>query len=262
MLIGLFFFAIASQLGYASDAIVDLLAATVRITDGEHSGTGFLVCPPTTSDKSANDREVILVTAKHIFDQMNGSTCDLILRTKSSEIDYVRSSFTIKIRDEESRLWIQHPDVDVGTIRIELPVDAALKAIPFERIADESHLVDRTVRVGQDTWIACFPAKLEANEAGWPVLRKGCIASHPLVPVRTNKTMLVDYNVFGGDSGAPVAVISGDQLLIIGVASSMHRQTDRSTLPFEERVMHTPMSLSIVVQSAYLKETIGFMKPE
>jgi hypothetical protein len=243
----------------AGEAVEDLLAGTFRITDGEHSGTCFLVTNQAV-DFGAS-RHVILVTAKHVLDQMNGPQCDLILRT-SSEQGYSRSVVPIQIRNENKRRWTQHPDVDIASLQVELPEDTAAKPIPFEQIADEASLIDRTVRVGQEVWIACFPAKLEVNDAGWPVLRKGSIASYPLLPVSTNKTMLVDYNVFGGDSGAPVAIIVNNRPFIVGVASSMHRQTDRSSLPFEDRVMHTPMGLSIVVQAAYLRDTIKFMKQE
>ena len=258
----LFFRSLIGQECLANDAIEGLLAATFRLTDGEHSGTGFLVTDPSVTNPESKTNEVILVTAKHVFEQMNGTKCDLILRTKIGEDEFVRLSVTIDIRDGDQRLWLQHPDVDVATLKIDLPKNASAKPIPFERLADESKLKDRTVRVGQETWIACFPAKLEANEAGWPVLRKGTIASYPLKPARTTKTFLVDYNVFGGDSGAPVAVIVDEKILLVGVASSMHRQTDRTTLPFEERVVHFPLGISIVVHAEFLRETICFKKEE
>jgi hypothetical protein len=145
---------------------------------------------------------------------------------------------------------------------VELPEDAFVHRISLELIADEQKLKDRTVRVGQEAWISCFPAKLEANDAGWPVLRKGSIATYPLLPIKAAKTILIDYNVFGGDSGAPIAVIANDQLVIVGVASAMQRQTDRSTLPFEEKTMHTPLGLSIAVQAPFLRQTIDRMIEE
>ena len=45
-------------------------------------------------------------------------------------------------------------------------------------------------------------AQLEANKAGWPILRHGTIATHPLVPIDDVPTLLVDYSHFGGDSGS------------------------------------------------------------
>ena len=244
----------------ASEPVEDLLAATYRLDDGEHSGTCFLV--KETAAECPRPKQAILVTAKHVLEQMIGDECELILRSKSEDGDYVRRGVSIAIRRERNRLWTQHPDVDVAALRIELPDDVETTLISVDQIAGEDQLIDRTVRVGQETWIACYPAKLEANHAGWPILRKGSIASHPLIPLKETRTLLVDYSVFGGDSGAPVAVIVKDRLMIVGLASSMQRQTDRTSIPFEDRVVHTPLALSIVVQAPFLRETIGFLRPQ
>ena len=253
MLIGL----ASATNGLTSEPVEDLLAATFRITDGEHSGTCFIVAIPTAD--ATRPCKCLLATAAHILDEMDDTECDLNLRTLTAEGDYVRKILSVKIREGEQDLWTAHPDLDVAVMAIELPADAAVTPIRLDQIADESLLINRTVRVGQETWISCFPAKLESNEAGWPVLRKGSIASHPLVPLKSNKTLMVDYKVFGGDSGAPVAIIVNNQPLIIGVASSMQQQTDRSAMPYEERVMHTPLGLSVVVQAAFLRDTITLL---
>ncbi|WP_157605913.1 trypsin-like serine protease [Schlesneria paludicola] len=250
--------AAASTNGWSGEPVEDLLAATFRLTDGEHSGTCFIVSVPAAS--ATVPHKCVLATAAHVLDQMDADECDLILRSRTVDDCYVRKVVSIKIREGQRDLWTAHPDLDVAAMPIDLPADATVAPIPFELIADESQLINRTIRVGQETWISCFPAKLESNEAGWPVLRRGSIASHPLIPLKANKTILIDYKVFGGDSGAPIATIVNNRPLIVGVASSMQQQTDRSTLPFEERVMHTPMGLSIAVQSAYLRDTITQMQ--
>ena len=241
----------------AGEPIDDLLEATFRIADKDQSGTCFLVQPKVVD--AANPRRVILVTAAHVIDQMTGSTCDVFLRTKDEEGRFSRRPLTITIRDGRKHLWTRQLDTDIATLFIDLPEGVSASPIPFEQLADEARVINRTVRVGRETWVPCYPAKLEANEAGWPVVRHGSVASHPLTPVKSMRTILVDYKNFGGDSGAPVAIIVNDRPLIIGVVSGMHRQTDRSSLPFEERVMHTPLGLSIVTQAAYLRETIELM---
>jgi len=105
---------------------------------------------------------------------------------------------------------------------------------------------------------------VEANRVGWPVLRRGNIASHPLAPLKASPTFLVDFNTFGGDSGAPVLVhqsasASGpgeDNPLLIGVVLGMIRQTDKSQMPFEERTVHTPLGISIVANSQQVREIV------
>lgn len=242
---------------WAGDPIDDLLEATFRIADKDHSGTCFLVTPKDVD--AANPRRVILATAAHVLEQMSGDTCEIILRRKEEDSQYSRQPLTIEIRKNGKPLWTRHPDVDIISVFLDLPEGVLFNPIPFEMVADEVRVTDRTIRAGKETWIPCYPAKLEANDAGWPVLRHGSIASHPLAPVKSVRTLLVDYKNFGGDSGAPVAMIVNNRPLVIGIVSGMHRQTDRSNLPFEERTMHTPMGLSIVTQAAYLRETIELM---
>ena len=242
----------------AAEPIEELMAATFRIADRERSGTCFLVAPKAVDP--ANSRRVVLATAAHVLEQMAGKECDLILRRESEDHLFSRKVVSVPIRKDDQPLWTRHPEMDIAALFVDLPDDCAAKRIPLEQIAKEAHVIDRTIRVGRETWIPCFPAKMEANEAGWPVLRKGSIASHPLTPLKSAKTMLIDYRAFGGDSGAPAAMIVDGQPLIIGVILGMHRQTDHSSLPFEERTMHTPLGLSIVAQAAYLRETIESMK--
>ena len=46
----------------------------------------------------------------------------------------------------------------------------------------------------------------------------------------------------------------------MGVILGMHRQTDRATLPFEDRTMHTPLGLAIAAQAAFIRETIELVR--
>jgi hypothetical protein len=238
----------------ANDPLEDLLAATFKISQGDHSGTCFLISEPTTN--AEHPRRILLATAAHVLEQMHDDDCEIVFRTGSIEQGFHRLAKPVKIRNGDNLHWKRHPDVDVAVMPIEIPESAFAKPIPIDHVATESQLIDRTIHVGQEAWIGCFPAKLEGNETGWPILRKGSIATYPLIPVKTAKTMMIDYKVFGGDSGAPIAIVHDGRPLIIGVASSMQRQTDKSVLPFEERTMHTPMGLSIAVQAPYLRETI------
>jgi hypothetical protein len=242
---------------YADQPLEHLMEATFRLADNEHSGTCFLVS--LKEPDPAHPRRVILATAAHVLEQMGGDECEIILRIKKDDGSFTRYAHTLSIRKEGKPAWTRHPDVDIATMFFNLPIGVWSYAIPYEQVVDEARVIDRTVKVGREAWIPCYPAKLEANDAGWPVVRHGSVASHPLTPVKSVRTLLIDYKNFGGDSGAPVAVIVDDRPLIIGVVSGMHRQTDRSTLPFEERVMHTPLGLSIVTQGPYLRETVELM---
>ena len=49
-----------------------------------------------------------------------------------------------------------------------------------------------------------FPRGLAANQAGFPILRSGRVASFPVAPAKSFPTVLLDFTVFPGNSGGPV----------------------------------------------------------
>jgi hypothetical protein len=59
---------------------------------------------------------------------------------------------------------------------------------------------------GDDVFAVGYPYGIEANDFGFPILRTGHIASFPLAPAKDVKALLVDFAVFGGNSGGPVYV--------------------------------------------------------
>ena len=142
----------------ASEPIEDLLAATFRIADRDHSGTCFLVAPKTVDP--ANPHRVVVATAAHVMEQMAGKECELFLRTESEDHRYSRKAVSITIRNGDQPLWTRHPDVDLASIFVDLPEGVAVKPIPFDQLADEERVIDRTVRVGKETWIPCYPAPI------------------------------------------------------------------------------------------------------
>jgi len=244
----------------ADDAIEDALAATFRITDHKTSGTGFLVSAESGDNKQTT--KPLLVTAAHVLEGFPAASCTLVLRANAADGSSVRKETSISIRDGDKVRWKRHPKLDIAAMRIELPEGTAAKLLTIRQLADETWAAERKIRVGKEVFIPCFPATLEANDAGWPVLRKGTIATHPLVPLRAAQTILIDSSAFGGDSGAPVVITENNDPVVVGLVIGMHRQTDKSVMPFEERTMHTPLGLSIAVQAPLIRETIDLALKE
>ena len=241
----------------ADDALEKSLGAVFRITNGRSSGTGFVVAKPDRTDESS----VILVTAAHVLEEMSEAECQLVLRTLSADQTYARKEVSVPIRDNGAPRWKKHADVDVAVLEFQLPADVSITALEYGQIADASWVADKKLRVGQQVWIPGYPAQLAANEAGWPILRQGAVASYPLSPVAHVKTMLIDFHAFGGESGAPVLTAAEDGCHVVGLVHGMHRQTEKAVMPLHEFTFHTPLSLSIVVQAAYIRETIELLKP-
>ena len=231
--------------------MIEMLQATCRITHDGHSGTGFFV---------RRDKELILVTAAHVFEESTIPECRLILREKKPGAAAVRREFAIIVRKDDKPLWKKHATEDVAAIAIELPPEIEFKATKFEHILQASASGESEVKVGQEVWLPGYPAQLEANEAGWPVLRRGSIASYPLSPVTAVPTMLVDIKSFGGDSGGPLfSVINGSPHLA-GIVVGMHRQTDHTTSAFEDRTVHTPLGLAIAIQPGIIAQTVNLLR--
>lgn len=238
----------------ADDGIERAMAATVRIDGGKSSGTGFFV---------RTEKSILLVTAAHVLEEATGAECKVNIPVKREDGSYAPRETTFKVREGDKPLWRKHADLDVAVLPVEIAADLPMVPFLLAQVADEAAVESRRVRVAQEVWIPCFPARLASNEAGWPILRRGTIASHPLSPIKAAKTFMVDTSAFGGDSGAPVIVhpdaaqpSSQTPPLVVGLVTGMHRQTDKATLPFEERTMHTPLGVSIVIHAQFIREIV------
>ena len=237
----------AGGLGGA-EAMVEMLRSTCRVTHDGRSGTGFFV-------GRGSDR--FLVTAAHVFEESGGAECRLIVRQQKEGGGVERRELPIVVRREGKPLWKRDPKEDVAAIRVELPSEVDAVALPVERILKADGAGNSRVEVGLDVWLPGYPAQLEANPAGWPVLRRGMIATHPLSPVASVPNMLIDIRSFGGDSGGPLFAVVDGKAHLAGVIVGMQRQTDRTVSPFEERTVHTPLGLGIAVQADVVARVIG-----
>jgi hypothetical protein len=239
------------------DPLAVLLNATFKFASKESAGSCFLI-EPLGSSRLSN--EVVLVTAAHALEQAPGTDCRIVMRERHADGGFVRKEVPLTIRSGEKPLWVKHPDDDVAAIRLKLPSGIVCQPVRFDQLARATDFTNGKIRLGNPTWVFCFPAQLEANDAAFPVLRHGSIASLPLIPLSSNRTFLVDFNTFGGDSGAPVMLGINEtirpQVLIIGVVLGMHRQTDKVSMPFEERTVHHPLGLSIVAHSEIIRQTV------
>ncbi len=234
-----------------ADPFVEAVHVAVRLVGEGASGTGFLV-------KAGEDR-IILATAAHVFDDLKGETCQVIFRHPKESGGFERTPIELTIRKGEEVLWKRHPKHDIAIIEIVIPEKAAVRPVDLDQLAPEGMAKKGEIGVGREVCIPCFPVGTEANEAGWPVLRRGTVATHPLTPLAEAETFFVDVSSFGGESGAPVVAWKGDKVFVIGVVSSMQRQTEKSKTALEEKTTHLPMGLGIVVQSPFLRDMIAQM---
>ncbi|TVQ03606.1 MAG: serine protease [Planctomycetaceae bacterium] len=234
------------------------LRATFRIGNGTSSGTAFIVAVP--SDVNDPAPRTVLITAAHVLEGFGNGDCTVVMRKEADDGLYVSHSVAVPLRRDDQLLWVRHPEQDVAAVPFDLPGDVDCQPFELRQVIDADAVKSGKLRVGQQVYIPCYPAKLSANEAGWPVLRGGTIASYPLAPVSQVPTLMVDYSNFGGDSGAPVVSLSDGEPRVVALAFGMQRQSDKVTLPFEERVMHTPLGISNTLQAQFIRDTIELLK--
>lgn len=251
--------AVATAVASADDETsLAALRATVRLHGGGQSSTAFVVAVP----RGGATSRMVIVSAAHSFEKMRGETATTVLRAPAKGGRFVRRDASVTIRDGDEPRWVRHPSADVAVMEWSPPADVDLVPFPLESLATAADFDDGRVGVGQQVRVACFPAQTEANDAGWPILRTGGIATHPLEPGAELERMFVDYAHFGGDSGAAVVVDAGQEPLVVGVVVAMQRQTDRVEGPFEEKTVYTPLGLAIAVPSPLVLDTIDRWRAE
>lgn len=234
------------------DAALEAVNATVRLHHDGRSSTAFVVNVPL---ETQGEVATLLVSAAHAFENIKGERATVVFRA-ATKTGWERRDTTLQIREADTPRWVRHPSADVAVMPCTLPDGVGCQPFPLAAIATGDDFENRQIHVGRRVRVACFPAQTESNAAGWPVLRTGFVASHPLTPPLGLERFFVDYGHFGGDSGSAVVIDGIDRLLIAGVVVAMQRQTDRITSPFEEKIIHTPLGLAIVIPGPFLRETI------
>lgn len=239
------------------DPVDAMIEATFKVKNKDQAGTCFMVAPPAKVDWAPDI--AVLVTAAHTFENTSDPDFSVIMRAGGEENEFTRKEVPIKVRSEGKPLWTSMAGLDVAVMQFQVPTGVVCRPIPFEQLAGREAFAQRKIRAASRAWVFCFPAQLEANEAGFPVVRNATVASVPLGG-ENNHTFLADFSTFGGDSGAPLMIVdrSGpvERPLIAGLITGMQRQTDKTSLPFEELTVHTPMGLAIIIRSDDVRRVV------
>jgi V8-like Glu-specific endopeptidase len=190
----------------AVDLSVDMIKATVQIEQPNPNGTrtvgtGFLVSDPTPDGRP----RIVLVTAAHVFDTMPLADARIGYRfqTANGGWTYSPQSFAIRAAGGAPK-WTKHPSRDVAVMEVKAPPEFAKAAIPLSWLASDDTFNHYGVEPGDEMEALGYPLGLAANQAGFPILRSGRVASYPLAPSAEFPTFLLDFTVFPGNSGGPV----------------------------------------------------------
>ena len=213
-------------------------------------GTGFLVAGTCDGERPCT----VLVTAAHVFRDMAKETVTVGYRTKGSDGDWAYAPQPVRIRDGQGHpLWTRHPVRDVAAIEVAAPETFARAAIPASYLAPAAPAMVPALRPGDELMALGFPEGLASNDAGFPILRAGRISSYPLAPAARVPTFLLDFAVFGGNSGGPVFaaqadIAGGDRGSIAGLPTQQVEDSKGR------------LAIGIVTQAQFIRETLDLLR--
>ncbi len=234
----------------AADGATALMECTFKLFARESTATCFLLHP----DESPTN--IFLVTASHVFTKMTNDEALLVLRVAGTNDSFSRKDYPLKVKVGRQPAWVKHPHEDIAVLK--LPADPKQKfpSLPLSCLADEQQVKKLDLHICSAVSIFGYPTRFEANNAGFPIGRHGSIASHPLTPVSINKTFLVDFTTFEGDSGGPVFIIERGQPVVLGIVLAQFRHDERVKTLYAENIIHHPLNISKVIHAAYIRETV------
>jgi len=247
----------------AADPHERMMRATFKIkgkkksSTDEEAGAAFVVAWPAPSSTSASTR-LALITAAHFFEKIEGEKIDLVGRRLRDDGTYEKELYPIPIRNGDTALWIRHPDpeVDAALIELDWPEGCDVVPVGLEQFATTESIESGAYRPGREVFAPGYPFAIESSAAGFPVLRKGLIASYP-PPRGEERTFLVDAAIFAGFSGSPVYALDDEATadpIILGAIVRQHELTSDFQGPFETRKVHYMLDLAVVVKAAILRE--------
>ena len=244
------------------DLSVQLMQATVQLEqplgNGTRTvGTGFLISAPTPDGQP----RTVLITAAHVFDKMPGATARIGYRVANPDGSWSYSPQPLKIRDADGHaLWTHHPSRDVAALTIKAPAAFAKAAIPEEYLAADDTFSRFKVGAGDEMMALGFPRGLSANQAGFPILRAGKVASYPIAPATIFPTFLLDFSVFPGNSGGPV-FMSGPARRASDDPSRPRQDVEfiAGLLTQQVELNSERLDIGIVTNAKYIRETLNLI---
>lgn len=230
--------------------IIDLMQSTVKIEQSignglSVSGTAFVVA---ASAPDGSPR-LILVSANHVFGRMPGDKMRVGFRNWSPDHGWKYAPAQVRIRGAAGEpLWTRHPTQDIAALR--LPNGVITAAIPISELPGERALEKLQVQPGDEMMVLGFPRGIAANDAGFPILRSGKVASYPLSPADRYPTYLVDFDVFAGNSGGPVYIRGSNSRLAATVVIT-------GMLTQQIKYREQRLAIGNVTQADFISETVS-----
>jgi hypothetical protein len=154
-------------------------------------GTTFLMGKPSPDPSKWY---YVLISAAHVLENIVGDVGTLTLRQKHNDGSFTPIPWNVQLRNQNSPLYVKHPDADVIALYVNMPDDLNVPILPTALLADDDILSRFEIHPGDELLSLGFPLFV-SSEGGFPILRSGKIASYPLLPTKIIKSILFDFRV-------------------------------------------------------------------
>ncbi len=245
--------------GVATDLNLALMRATYKLeqvqADGARVvGTGWLV--RLSADRGENPPPCALVTARHVFDRMRKPEATVHWRQLGADGAWTREARPLAVRTPDlAPLYIEHGQRDIAVMPVTPPDYAEAAAIDITMLADVDTFAINDIRPGDEVLCLGYPKGITANDAGFPILRSGRIASYPLSPPTQYPTFLMDFAVFAGNSGGPV-YMSEQARRRAGSLEFENAQFIAGMLAQQVVLTEERLEIGIVIHAMYVREAL------
>ena len=240
-----------------------MMDATIQIgglsnTGKETCGSGFFIDGP--SRQTPEPSQYTFVTAAHVFERIGGDNARFAIRLKQDD-QIVRTVVTVPIRKSGIRLYAKHPNADVSVLRVTLPNNNAHAMVNWPALATDDVFGKLAIHPGDEMFATGYPLCRMANPQGYPMLRRGTVATPIHVPGAVLTSFFLDVPTFEGNSGGPVYFEYSDRM-IGGVSSKgdVHRYIAGVV---SQRVYGSdePLQMAGVVPAKFIAEAVKLLPP-
>lgn len=177
------------------------------------SGTAFILQHPFKTEDITKEwkGDLVLVTAAHVLDEMDGDFLTIDARTQKNGESWSIKPTTLRIRKEGKPIYSKHPEADVAAMwlvdGVEKEDDASFHLqtyVPSFFLLGDAECKKLKLNIGSPLSCLGYPFGVAGSDEGFAILRGGAVASYPMFPLKERKTFHFDFEVYPGNSGGPV----------------------------------------------------------
>ncbi len=245
----------------AEDFPTTVLWATVKVVNPGSTATAVLIRSP--------QGKLVLLSANHVFESMRGDECTVILHRRDEKGSLQMNPKPLTIRREGKPEWQKHPAVDLAVMPVPFSEEDNLAILPWESLATVEDLERLSLQPGELVRAIGFPHgnAFKGSPLEFGVVRLGCLANYPILPIESDRPWLIDLNTFEGDSGGPVYVWDphhdqdgnpgpSKNGSIVGIIVAQHFLDEEYKLIYSSGKTRLRLGMAIVLSAPLAREAV------